>query len=92
MRRTAVLLACALLLTGAAVGCSSEKSPDEIAKECVTAIKARPDGDKAKPKACEGLSDDDYQALLMLHVLEDGGWVDKDGNVDVDKLLETPSP
>lgn len=90
MHRTATaLLAAALLLAGGAVGCSSEKSQDEIAKDCVAALKARPDGDKAKPKDCEGLSDDDYQTLLMSHVLQDDlGWVDGDGNVDKEKMLD----
>lgn len=85
---TATLLAC-LLFAGGAVGCSSEKSQDEIAKDCVTALKARADGDKAKPKDCEGLSEDDYQTLLMSHVLTDDlGWVDEDGGVDREKMLD----
>ncbi|MFE7972992.1 hypothetical protein [Streptomyces shenzhenensis] len=92
MRRTtttaAVLLAC-LLVAGGAVGCSDSKSQDEIAKDCVAALKARAEGDKKKPKDCEGLSEDDYQTLLMSHVLTDDlGWVDEDGNVDREKMLD----
>ncbi|MFG3170590.1 hypothetical protein [Streptomyces sp. NPDC048200] len=89
MRRTATALLAAALLLAGAVGCSSEKSQDEIAKDCVAALKARPDGDKAKPADCKGLSEDDYQTLLMSHVLTDDlGWVDGDGNVDREKMLD----
>ncbi|MEU6230451.1 hypothetical protein [Streptomyces sp. NPDC047042] len=87
MRRTVILLAACLLLAGAAVGCS--KSYDEIAEDCVAALKKRSDGDKAKPEACNGLKEDDYDALLMSHILKnDLGWVDEDGNVDQNEMLE----
>lgn len=86
-RTTTVLLAACLLLAGATAGCS--KSYDEIAEDCVAALKERKAGDKSKPEACEGLKDDDYQALLMSHVLRDElGWVDEEGNVDKGKMLE----
>ncbi|MGW0626448.1 hypothetical protein [Streptomyces sp. NPDC002758] len=81
-------LAAALIAIGV-VSCSNEKSQDEIAKDCVAALKVRADGDKKKPKDCEGLSEDDYQTLLMSHVLTDDlGWVDEDGNVDREKMLD----
>jgi hypothetical protein len=87
MRRTTVLLA-ACLLAGAAAGCSSEKSYDDTVKDCVTALKDRPDGDKAKPTACADVKDDDYTALLMSQVLDDNGWTDENGDVDMGEILE----
>jgi hypothetical protein len=90
MRRTttATLLAAAcLLLAAATTGCS--KSYDEIAEDCVAALKDRKPGDESKPDACEGLKKDDYDALVISHVLRDElGWIDEDGNVDKNKMLE----
>ncbi len=86
MRTT--LLAVVLLCAGAAVGCSSEKSYDDTVKDCVTALKERAAGDKDKPSACEGVKDKDYTALVMSQVLDDNGWTDENGDVDMDKLLD----
>lgn len=79
------LLAAALLLAGTAVGCS--KSYDETVKDCVSALKERADGDKSKPDACDGVKDDDYSALVVSQALEGSGWVDENGDVDMEKLL-----
>jgi len=87
MHRTTLLLAC-LLLAGATAGCSSEKSYDETVKDCTAALAKRADGDKAKPSACEGVKADDYTALLMSQVMDDNGWVDETGGVDMGKILE----
>lgn len=87
MRRTTTALLAVLLLAGGTAGCSGEKSYEEITADCVQALKDRPEGDKAKPDACKDVKDDDYQALLMSHILEEEGLV-KDGKVDPDKLLE----
>jgi hypothetical protein len=84
MRRTAVLLACLLALAG----CSSGKSYDDAVEDCVAALKARPEGDKAKPNACEDVKEDDYTTIVMGLTLDDMGVVDDDGNVDMDKLLD----
>jgi hypothetical protein len=86
MRRTTVLLA-ACLLAGAAVGCSSEKSQDEIAAECVKAI-TDASTETSRPDECEGLPQDDYEALLMSWVLKDQGVIDENGDVDMGELLE----
>ncbi|MGW1669017.1 hypothetical protein [Streptomyces sp. NPDC002324] len=83
---TALLTASVLLLAGGAVGCS--KSYDEIGEDCVAALKDRADGDKEKPEACEGLKEDDYQALLMSQTIDDLGWTDDEGNFDKNKMLE----
>jgi hypothetical protein len=87
MRHTTILLAACLLLAGA-TGCSSEKSYDDTVTDCVTALKDRPDGDKAKPDACADVKDDDYTALLMSQVLDDNGWTDENGDPDMGKILE----
>jgi uncharacterized lipoprotein len=62
----------AVLLAGAA-GCSSGKSYDEVVKGCQQALKVRPKGVKAKPDACKGVKQDDYDTLLMVQVLQDTG-------------------
>lgn len=87
MRHTTTLLACLLLAAGAA-GCSSGKSYDDTVKGCVTALKARADGDKTKPDACKDVKDDDYTALVMSQVLDDNGWTDENGDPDMGKILE----
>ena len=86
MHRTTILLATCLLLAGAAVGCS--KSYDEIVNDCVAALADRTEGDTAKPDACEDVKDDDYTALTVSQMLDDNGWVDENGDVDMGKILE----
>ena len=88
MRHTTILLATVLLLAGAATACSSEKSYDDVVADCTQALKDRADGDKNKPAACKGVKDDDYTALLMSQVLDDNGWTDENGDVDMGELLE----
>lgn len=90
--RLAVAALAAALLVGGLVGCSSQPTQDEIATACVKALKARADGDTDKPKDCEGLTEDNYTTLVMSQVITDEGWVDEDGNVDYDKLLNTETP
>ncbi|MFC9821409.1 hypothetical protein ACFWG6_31015 [Streptomyces erythrochromogenes] len=92
MNRThaAVALAAGLLL---ATGCNSQPTYDESVQACIKAIKARPADDKAKPKPCEPLKEDDYTILVGSKVIDDLGWIDENGNVDVNKMLRsTPSP
>ena len=89
MRTTTTLTLTALLLAGTATaGCSSQPTKEEIAEQCAAAIKARPEGDTAKPKACKGLSDHDYAAIVFSHVARKKGWIDKDGNPDMGKVLD----
>lgn len=87
MRRTTIALLAALLAVGGGAGCSSEKSYEDITADCVQALKDRPEGDTGKPKACEDVKEDDYQTLLMSHILEKEGLV-KDGKANPEKLLE----
>ncbi|MFF3675877.1 hypothetical protein ACFYYS_18115 [Streptomyces sp. NPDC002120] len=81
-RTITVLLAATLLLAG----CSGEPSYDESVEQCVKAVKARPEGDKAKPKPCEPLKEDDYTLVVMNKVMGDLGWTDKNGRFDKEKL------
>jgi hypothetical protein len=66
----------------------SRPSYDDIARDCAHALKERAKGDKEKPSACGGLTDDDYSALLMSQTLDDLGWIDEDGKLDKNKMLE----
>ncbi|WP_069173487.1 hypothetical protein [Streptomyces griseus] len=89
-RRTIAILAAAVI-AGAVTGLViwlSQPSYDDIADNCVAALKERADGDKAKPKACDGLTDDDYDALLMSHIMGDLGWLDDEGRFDKNRMLE----
>lgn len=88
MRATTLLLA-ACLLAGAAVGCSSERSQDEIAADCRPALSSEATKTD-RPKECEGLTQENYDALLMHWILEQQGVLDKDGNVDLDGVTATP--
>lgn len=87
MRRTTTVLLTTLLALAGVAGCSAEKSYEQLTADCAAALKDRAEGDKAKPGACEGVKEDDYQTLLMSQVLEDTGMV-KDGEVDLDKMLD----
>lgn len=81
-RTTATLLLAAVLLAG----CSGEPSYDESVQACVKAIKARPAGDKSKPKPCEPLKEDDYTLVVMRGVMGDLGWTDENGRFDKEKF------
>ncbi|MFE7033613.1 hypothetical protein ACFU9Y_25175 [Streptomyces sp. NPDC057621] len=91
MRHIAIIGSAAVTTIAAATGLTiwlSQPSYDDIANNCAQALKDRPAGDKAKPDACGGLKQDDYDALLMSHVIDGLGWTDEDGNVDRNKMLE----
>lgn len=90
MRRSYLiaLIAVAALAVGGAAWWLSRPSYGDIANDCVAALKDRPKGDKRKPAVCDGLKDDDYQALLVSRVLDDLGWTDDEGRFDKNKMLE----
>ena len=69
-------VATALLLT------SCGASEAEKQRDCLNAIRARAEGDASKPKACEAISDDDYNTLIIGEVISD---------TDLSDLL-TPTP
>jgi outer membrane murein-binding lipoprotein Lpp len=76
--RAAALLASALLLAA----CSSEPTYDQAAEQCSAAVKALPAGaqrNDPRPKACERLTEQDYNLIFASKVLQDKG-------------LMTPSP
>ncbi|TQL21956.1 hypothetical protein [Streptomyces sp. SLBN-134] len=78
----------AVLLTLAALTAACGKSDEEIAADCAKALASGQTATKTdRPDACEGLPDDDYEALLMSQALKDSGVIDKDGNVDAEGLL-----
>ncbi|MEU4142310.1 hypothetical protein [Streptomyces parvulus] len=90
-RRTIAIVAAALVVAGAVAGLVlwlSQPSYDEIADTCLTALKERPEGVKAKPEACDGLTKEDYDALALSQVLGDLGWADDEGRFDKNRMLE----
>ncbi|MEU0459188.1 hypothetical protein ABZ322_40990 [Streptomyces sp. NPDC006129] len=89
MRTRTTITAIALLLA-ALTACGSGKSEEEIAADCQKALTTATDATKTnRPGACEGLSQEDYNDLLMSQALKDSGLVDQDGNVNPDELLNT---
>lgn len=44
--------------------------------------------DKDKPDTCKDVKDDDYTAIRMSQVLDENGWVEEIGEVDMEKLIE----
>lgn len=79
----------AILLALAAITAACGRSNDEIAADCQKALAKSTAGatKSSRPEACEGLPQDDYEALLMSEALKDTGVIDEDGNVDADELL-----
>ncbi|MGP2437954.1 hypothetical protein [Streptomyces sp. JW3] len=92
MRRAIALIAGgALILAGGVTGTAiwlSQPSYDDIAADCAAALTERAEGNKAKPSACHGVNEDDYQALVMSAVIDDLGWIDEEGNVDKNEILK----
>lgn len=87
MRHTATPLLAVLLLASGTAACSDDKSYEETTADCAAAIKDQAEGDTSKPEACDGAKEDDYAVLRISQGLEDSGVV-KDGEVDMDKLLD----
>ncbi|MFF7603807.1 hypothetical protein [Streptomyces parvulus] len=91
-RRTiAIIATAATVVTGAVTGLVlwlSRPSYDEIADNCLTALKERPEGGKAKPEVCDGLTKEDYDALALSQVLGDLGWTGNEGRFDKNRMLE----
>ncbi|MGW4388216.1 hypothetical protein [Streptomyces sp. NPDC004685] len=82
MRRTVIALLAAATL--ALTGCG--KSEAEQQADCQKSI-TESSTDTKRPDACKDLSQDDYETLLVDWGLKHSGVIDKDGNVDPDKLL-----
>ncbi|MGY5127311.1 hypothetical protein [Streptomyces nigrescens] len=87
MRIRTIITAAALLAGLAGVtGCG--QTYEEKTEACLTALKARADGDKGKPAECEGLKRDDYTTLVMSVAIDDLGWTGEDGKFDKNKMLD----
>lgn len=73
MNRThAAALAAGLLL---ATSCSSEPTYDEASDQCIAAVNALPAGTQRdpRPKACERMTDQDYNIIFASKVLREKG-------------------
>ncbi|WP_171117806.1 MULTISPECIES: hypothetical protein [unclassified Streptomyces] len=81
--------AVAALFALAALTAACGKSEEEIAEDCqkvlaTTTVDLKDD----RPEACEGLSQDDYEALVFSQRLQDSGLIDENGDVDMSELLD----
>jgi hypothetical protein len=83
MRR---LIAAAVIATTALLLTSCGQTYEEKTEACAEALKDPTI--KGKPSACEGVTKDDYDTLRLAQALEDSGFVDDDGEIDMNKLLE----
>lgn len=93
-RRTTLIVvavAAGAILIGLLAWLFIPRSQEAIANDCATFV-AEMDGslhaDDPRPGACEGLNEDDYSMILMAKVLRDEEFVDENGDVNYDKLLE----
>ncbi|MFJ6608196.1 hypothetical protein [Streptomyces lydicus] len=84
--RTFVTAAALLAGLTSVTGCG--QSYEELTQDCLTALKARPDGDKSKPAECEGVTRKDYLSLVMSVAVDDLGWTGDDGKFDENKMLD----
>lgn len=92
MRRIHALIAASSVavaggITGAVIWLS-QPSYDDIVRECATALDKRADDSDTVPDACEDVKDEDYDTLRMAETIDDLGWIDDEGNVDKNKMLE----
>lgn len=69
-RTITALLAAAVLLAG----CGGP-SYDESIQQCMAAVEVRYLDDKTKPKACEPITDKDYNVINMHKTLRDAGLI-----------------
>lgn len=87
--RIRTIVTAAVLLAGLAGVTGCGQSYEEKAEDCLTALKARADGDKSKPAECEGIKRKDYLSLVMSVAIADLGWTDEDGKFDKNKMLDS---
>lgn len=85
--RTFVTAAALLAGLSGVTGCG--QSYEEKTEDCLTALKARAEGDKSKPAQCEGVKRKDYLTLVMSVAIDDLGWTDEDGDFDKNKMLDS---
>ena len=80
-RRTTIISAAAVAVAAAITGLVvwlMQPSYDDIANDCIAALKERTDTDKSKPEACDGLKEDDYMALVVSQAFNDLPQKDQD--------------
>lgn len=58
------------------------KTQDEIATGCSKALIARGEPSPTRPEACEGLTEDNYDKLVIHSIMVDQGYVDDDPNTE----------
>ncbi|MGW1540138.1 hypothetical protein ACWCPM_07720 [Streptomyces sp. NPDC002309] len=83
--------ACAALLALSALTAGCGESQEEIAEECRTALASTAvavDVEDVRPEACEGLSQDDYEALVISQGPRDSRDIDENGDIDLGEQLE----
>jgi hypothetical protein len=62
---------------------------DSVAKDAFDAMEEKTEaGEKKRPEACEPLSEDDYNTLLIAETIDGLGWTDEDGQFDKLKMME----
>lgn len=86
--RIRTIVTAAALLAGLATVTGCSQSYEELTEDCLTALKARAEGDKAKPAECEGVKREDYTTLVMSVAMDDLGWTGEDGKFDKNKMLD----
>ncbi|MFE1774311.1 hypothetical protein [Streptomyces sp. NPDC059008] len=86
--RIRTIVTAAALLAGLAGLSGCAQSYEEQTEDCLTALKARAEGDKTEPTECEGIKRKDYLTLVMSVAIDDLGWTDEDGKFDKSRMLE----
>ncbi|MFE9309505.1 hypothetical protein ACIQCF_04560 [Streptomyces sp. NPDC088353] len=91
-RRTVLITAAAVAVAAIVAGLAvwlSQPSYNDIVDGCAKALKEQyKKGGKGKPDACKDVKADDYETLDIAAILRDSGWVDDDGNADMNKILD----
>ncbi|MFD5899103.1 hypothetical protein [Streptomyces sp. NPDC060366] len=73
-RRTIIALSvAAALIVGATTGYFWYFSQDQISVRCMHALKERAEGDRSRPAACDGLTDENYSLLILDLSIERSG-------------------
>lgn len=96
--RATIITAIAVTIAGGGTGLGlwlSQPSYDDTVKSCEKALTAQyKAGGEGKPDACKGVKEDDYTALVANAAMGHLGWLDDEGNLDEDEMLDsvTESP
>lgn len=92
-RRTTIITTAAIAAVGLGTGLAfwiGQPSYEDTVKACTKALAAQYKADgKGKPEACDGVKQDDYDALNVNAAMGDLGWLDDDGKFDKNKMLDS---